>query len=643
MARSAPPVRSDEIQSAKVQQPLSPVTFIEGGAVGVRALAPQSPAAVLARLESLRSKVTAFHRIKLEEREKPSRLRPAAPGPGAAAPTVPSVTGETKVQEVAPGSAPPAGTKFTLESRPIQTGFGVTGWAEPSVAVAPASPALGNNDIILLTYNIQAALSTDGGTTLRILDLTDLFQDAQRGEGDNTFYGDQIVQYIPPKGGAPGMMIWIMQQHLNTNPPTTPSQRLRLAVWTDNELKTWVDSNLSNRPKAYEFDPGFFGFTNSWFDFPDIAVTDKFLCLTCDVFDQRSPFPGVGSILARFPLDTLRQKGQINPNDPETVRFFRFMLNDPDPRKQLSHLRLTRGASDTMGMATHSNIRKPSGEIAPALFVIHWKDSDPGAAFEVVEVDPWFSGPTSFVMGQTAQGGAALLNWLQFNDGRITAGWFDQKRKEAGFAWTAAGQSTQIPNPHIRIARIDATDFKTMKGQAQIWSQSFAYAFPSIAVDTANNGGELGVAVMYGGNATTSPNVFPSFAAGLYDPDSTSGDSPFSLVQAAAGQGAVANMNDPNTGQAIFRAGDYVTVGPDSRTNGAFVAAGYVPLALSSTSPPTQVQYVQLRKTGSGPAGPLAAAAPAAPLAPPGEIPPALRETIRQIVREEIKKATEKP
>jgi hypothetical protein len=130
---------------------------------------------------------------------------------------------------------------------------------------------------------------------------------------------------------------------------------------------------------------------------------------------------------------------------------------------------------------------------------------------------------------------------------------------ELWFGWSAGrkvdlgnGTSrTVVSQPHIEIARIDATRLSLI-GERYIWFPDYAYNFPSLATNSA---GEVGMAYQWGGNDTRWANG----AVGLL-----------------TGTTSLVSISSGNSG---MQGGDYNTVRVDWPFTSCFSAASSTQVA----------------------------------------------------------------
>lgn len=310
---------------------------------------------------------------------------------------------------------------------------------EPSVAT--------RGDEVLMTGNWFAAFSTDGGASFNFVNPSTTFPSAAGG-----FCCDQVAIYDKDHD----LMVWFLQYISDGNGENT----IRLAVAHGGDIPT-------QQWRYYDFTPqGVGGWSNEWFDYPDLATGKDNLYITTNAFSAAGSF--TRSVILRIPLSELENYQQLNFDSWDTT--------------QHGSLRLTQGADDIMYFASHNN--------AGSLRVFAWPDNSPTIGFNDVAVTVW---PNS--------GGRPV--WTGRSDSRITAGWFSGG--ELGFGWTASAGSG-FAHPHVRFAIINASTMGLVN-EPHLWNQNFPYAYPAAA---PNGAGRVGLGVHFGTN--------PNHAVGVFDP-----------------------------------------------------------------------------------------------------------------------------
>lgn len=318
-------------------------------------------------------------------------------------------------------------------------------------------PSLANNGReVFLTGNWYASRSLDQGANWSMVSPTNALPPV-----DGGFCCDQVVHYDRGRD----LLLWLLQyvEEAGTN-------TLRLAVKRGDTLGNddwlWWDF----RPDTT--DPTW---TNQWFDYPDLELSNNFAYITINVFRSTND-QWTRSVIFRLPLDTLAAGGSLSYQYWTTTENFA--------------LRCTRGARDRMHFASHNSQSQ--------LRVFTWPEGDTNVSFRDVNVPAWSA-------SDYAAPGPDGRNWLSRADPRITGAWVADG--VIGLAW-CAGRSPQRPFPHVRVVRIDQRTM-TRIGNADIWNQAYAYAYP----DTCpNDRGHVGITLFRGGGT-----LHPGHVVGIWD------------------------------------------------------------------------------------------------------------------------------
>lgn len=445
--------------------------------LAARALAPPNSQAELADREK-----------RLEEHYRPGPLQKLSAAARLAA--LPPTVAATSV------TAPAAAAVLRLNSNQPIPGTATSGMTshvdEPSVAV--------RGQEILFTGNWYAAFSTNGGTTFSYMNPAMTFPPIP----NQPWCCDQVALY----DARHDLMFWFNQYVEDSNGNTG-----RLAVAHGNDI-------ASQQWRYYDFTPqSVGGWTNEWFDFPDLAVGDKYLYITTNVFKtQTNQF--TRAVILRIPLDKLQGYQGLNYDHFDTTQDF--------------SLRPTQGATDTMYFANHVS--------EDTLRVFTWPENSTTIGSATATVQAW-SDATRSAPGPDGK------DWLGRADSRITAAW--RSGNTIGFAWTAARDSN-FALPHVRVAVLDKNT-KAVVSQPHLWNSGFAYAYPAVAV---NSDGRVAISVAFGGGA-----LFPSHAVGVLD----TSNSTWELVTTANG------TNGPSSN----RWGDYLAARSHGRDPQTWVATGF--------------------------------------------------------------------
>jgi hypothetical protein len=311
---------------------------------------------------------------------------------------------------------------------------------EPSVANMGST--------IFYTANEFAARSLDGGNSFTYVNPYTTFPQA-----DGGFCCDQVTTYAPRQN----MILWELQYYEDGFGNNTV--RIARAVGS---------SQVANNTWAYyDFTPQFFGYPSGYsFDFPDMKVSTNYLYMSENVYAGPN---FVGAIAWRIPLSQLAAGGTIN------VEGF------VDPDKNDFTLRFTKGAGTTMYWGSNNT----SSQVK----IFRWADNSSSIFADLVGVE-------SYVY--LARDGVAFspdgTNWAARAESRMADGWV--ANGVIGFTW-AAKQDGSFPYPYTIIAGFSEAT-RARISQDEIWSQSNAWLYPTVSVNSAGNPAGL---LSYGGGS----------------------------------------------------------------------------------------------------------------------------------------------
>jgi hypothetical protein len=311
--------------------------------------------------------------------------------------------------------------------------------------------AAGGGDEIFASGNWYATKSVDGGSSWTFVNPYTLLPSPGA-----DFCCDQSVSYDPSRN----LFLWLLQYVRDAGGTNV----LRLAVKKGGTLADdswhWWDFSPKTTDAAWAAE---------WFDYPDLELSDNFLYLTTNSFEDED---WRRSVVFRFSLDELAASGELTYRHWSTTENF--------------SLRCVSGAAGAMHFGSHNSLSQ--------VRVFSWPEADDAPSFRDVDISPWSAGPYAAL-------GPDGTNWLQRCDSRITGAWVADER--IGFAWTANRRGPR-PYPYIRVVEIgeEVVD-------RDIWSPDYAYAYPSAA---PNGQGEIGITLFRGGNA-----VNPGHLVGVWD------------------------------------------------------------------------------------------------------------------------------
>lgn len=216
--------------------------------------------------------------------------------------------------------------------------------------------------------------------------------------------------------------------------------------------------------------------TNQWWDYPHLSVSDNYLYITTNVFNAANAF--VRMVLLRWPLEAL-----------QTCSAFTYSYWTSTSGWAWTPVQ---GATTTMYLGDHISTsvfrvyRQPEDEAT-----LYWVDRD---------IPAW----TTTVRDGTCTvlGGS---NPCARADHRITAGWV--RAGAIGFFWNVR-EGGGFPYPYVNAATFFENS-QAYKDRPYIWSSTNAYQWASAS---PNERGDLGISVYYFGAC-----CYPRAYAGIDD------------------------------------------------------------------------------------------------------------------------------
>lgn len=401
------------------------------------------------------------------------------------------------------------------------------------------------NGVVLISANTSAAYSTDDGNTFTTLNPTKIFPSAPNRDAagnllDNGLCCDQVIQYVP----SIDRFIWLMQ--FCGSGAATPGgnclqgvNRLRIAAASPADIK----NSKGTAWTYWDLTSAGLNLGNRAMDYPDMAVGANSLYVSADSVGSG------GLVVVRIPLAQIQAGGSIT---------FDF-TNPSNPSGQGaaygSHL--CQNVSDTIFWAGHYNTSK--------LRVFSMKEGENRYSWRDVDHDSYPSTDFSSLCPDNND----WLNFVGTQFGAAAVIGVTLVGNEVWFAWTA-GRGGGFGHPHIQVVQIDINTFKKTK-QWQIWNPDHAFAYPSLATNTA---GEVGIALAWGGGK----KYYASFAVGILG-DFVVWYSEASDATDATNSGAGSNG----------RWGDYVTCRRAHPDGNLYSGTGYA--VLKKTPPATGTQF----------------------------------------------------
>jgi hypothetical protein len=392
--------------------------------------------------------------------------------------------------ETAPGAGPAAdppqaaGTLQTFRSSVLAPPAGY------SSSVNEPSQGVGGKNVFY-SHNWYAARSTTGGASWVY---TNPFADMA------DFCCDQDVVYDRGRN----LMVWYRQGIYNVAPAPAGQNRIKIGVSTNGGSSfctyTLTPTNIN---AAY---------TNQWFDYPQLALSNDYLYLTSNMFNAADVYQR--TILMRFSLDTMAACASTPFNYWTTTT---------------GTMGTVQGATETMYLGTNINNTTFRVYTQPeATTALSFVDKTVPAWDAITNGNPAVCTLTTPVVNPCAR-----------SDSRVSGGWV--AKGTIGFFWNA--RQGVLAKPYANAVAMTEAGKSILGGAAgrpYIYNSSYAFQYASAA---PNARGDLGVVVGQAGGS-----IYPRPVIGIED-DFTAAPPPWSLVIAASGT----TWNQPKWGD-YFRA-----------------------------------------------------------------------------------------
>lgn len=206
------------------------------------------------------------------------------------------------------------------------------------------------------------------------------------------------------------------------------------------------------------------GLAKTWLDFPDLAVSSKYLLMTTNAFKGEDW--AKRTAIVRVPIAPLI-KGKVEAE--------KIVIKD------LFNFRVAQNCTDVVYWGTHlTNSR---------MRVFAWKDGAAAPSSFDVDIPTW-SEDSSTYKSQTPDG----ANWLERVDGRLVAA--TRSGDQLWFGWTAgAGGVNARPHPYVQLALVDPKK-QELVDSINLWEPDTATACPALATDGS---GDVGISYCTGG------------------------------------------------------------------------------------------------------------------------------------------------
>jgi len=372
-------------------------------------------------------------------------------------------------------------------------------------------------EVVLYSGNTNGAVSLDGGAHFTRIDPNRVF-----GNDPGPICCDTVVRYAP----TIDRFLWLMQYWCP--PPKTgcdgenQNNRYRLAVISPRGLRENA-ADPTRGWQVYDLTTQRYG-SGTWFDYPDMAVGDRYLYLTWDLV-------GVGTANSRIPLSELTSGRSLDVDWFQGTNIFYRLAQSPTDTAFF-----LKNATDSRDEAYVWN------DFLPFVFEASLPHATrPGSFYQSLTpagIQNWNDRAGSpVVKGATLRGDQLWVSWAA---GR----WFSER-----------GSGPTWPQPHIQYAVYDTPSlFDLIFGASLhdrhdgfIWSSTATYTNPVLAT---NAEGDVAITFV-GGDSHSMPTPYVGVLTNREQ-----------VLRAVLSQGP-----------AIAVVGDYAGLQPDSGDPTRWVAA----------------------------------------------------------------------
>ncbi len=298
----------------------------------------------------------------------------------------------------------------------------------------------GSGKYMFATGNWWAAKSTNGGKNWTYVNPY---------SGMSRFCCDQIVMYDK----ARNLLLWLRMS--------------RFVSGESNLYKILASTNGGASWTAWNF----YSPSGEWYDYPHWALSNDFIYLATNSFDNTGGGGWTRTRMLRLPLDSFRDKVTV---------YYSFHDNFSE-----FNATPTQGATDTMYWGTHIS--------TSSLRIREWPEDSNTITVYTRTIPAWTS---------TGRGSADCghnYNWGGRTDHRILVGWV--AKGEIGFMWNVQ-EGNGFTFPYVNAATFKESD-KSYIGRPLVWNPNYCWLYPSMSV---NARGDLGMVI----NGGTTPNLYAS-------------------------------------------------------------------------------------------------------------------------------------
>src|SRR5262245_23584731 len=226
--------------------------------------------------------------------------------------------------------------------------------------VPPDMSGAMNDDVVFMTGNTFAALSTNGGATFTNLNPTTIFpsgptNDAAGNPLDKGLCCDQVIQYAP----SIDRFIWLMQFCGTGSNCLQGINKLRIAFASTQDVRssggtTWTYFDVSS---------GLLNLGRTTMDYPDMSIGSNFLHVSADAV-------GSGLLVFRVPLAQLLTGGTIDIN-----------YTTPSDSALAYGGHITQNTGDMLMWAGHFNTSR--------MRVFNWPENSGQYSWRDIDINSW--------------------------------------------------------------------------------------------------------------------------------------------------------------------------------------------------------------------------------------------------------------
>jgi len=319
-----------------------------------------------------------------------------------------------------------------------------------------------NRNVVFLSYNWAAELSTDSGQTYTVLNPTTIFpsgpvNDAAGNNISNGFCCDQVIQYVP----SIDRFIWFMQFCGNGAGCLQGSNIIRIASASTSDVinsggTAWTYWDITSTQV---------GATTGALDFPDVSVGSNSLYISSDAV-------GTGLVVMRLPLAEIASGSG-----------FTFWFTQAPDGQNAYGGHISHNTGDEVYWAGHVN--------TSSLRVFSWKEGENNYYWRDRTINSYNAG-----MSSITPSGVDWLGGANGFPGNAVLG-ITRRNNEVWFAWNSnAGGG--FKNAYIPVVKVRNTDYAVID-QMAIWNNDYAFAYPCFST---NADGEVGISLGWGGRTT---------------------------------------------------------------------------------------------------------------------------------------------